>query len=409
MRRRKQPASPNALAREARAKLEKVSRDGVSHLRGSSLSPHWLRSASVELRPQCPSAEFGIWILRGRLATLRAGARLQNMIRSFAFTTQGRLHSMNLQPFLMPTLLSDTNLFLWIDLENPTAEEIKFVLEDLFHFHPLSIEDCVAVSQSPKVEEYTPKEGDRFHPYLFMVIHAVDYSKGGTFATSELDFFLGRNFVVTHHTVPLRNVSHVAEQCTKGTLGIARAPDRVAQKLLDSLVENYKPALDELSFEIAELEQEALEAPSRQTLNRIIAIKKEVYHLRRIIGPQREVLARFANGEFKLIRPHLVPYYRNVYDALFHISEMAQTYADSLTGILQVYLNMSSNQTGEVVKLLTLITVLTTPLLVIGTWYGMNFEGMPELHWRHGYLVAGAVTFVSTVLTWWYFRRKQWF
>ena len=332
------------------------------------------------------------------------------MIRSFAFTTQGKLHSMNLERFLMPTLLSDTNLFLWIDLENPTPEETKFILEDLFHFHPLSIEDCVTESQSPKVEEYTPKEGDKFAPYLFMVIHAVDYSrKDCVFATSELDFFLGKNVLVTYHTVPLRSVSQAEEMCVKGSLGIARAPDRVAHRLLDSLVDNYKPALEELSLEIGELETNALEHPTKETLNRILTVKKEVFHLRRIIGPQSEVLSRFARGEFKIIRPHLVPYYRNVYDALFHISEMAQNYADSLTGILQVYLNMSSNRTGEVVKLLTLITVLTTPVIIIGTWYGMNFDGMPEIHWKHGYLVAGVITLVSTTATWVYFKKKKWF
>src|SRR6185503_5420249 len=311
------------------------------------------------------------------------------MVRSLIFTTQGKLHSQDIDMFLMPTLLSDTNLFLWIDLENPTPEETKFVLEEVFHFHPLSIEDCVAESQSPKVEEYAPKEGDKFTPYLFMVIHAVDYSrKDCVFATSELDFFLGKNFLVTYHTVPLRSVSQVEEMCVKGSLGIARAPDRVAHKLLDLLVENYKPALEELSLEIAELETSALEHPTKETLNRILSVKKEVFHLRRIIGPQSEVLARFARGEFKIIRPHLVPYYRNVYDALFHISEMAQNYADSLTGILQVYLNMSSNQTGEVVKLLTLITVITTPMTLVGTWYGMNFHNMPEYGWKHGYMFA---------------------
>ena len=332
------------------------------------------------------------------------------MIRSFAFTTQGKLHSMDLQRFLMPTLLSDTNLFLWIDLENPTPEDTKFILEDLFHFHPLSIEDCVMERQSPKVEEYTPKEGDKFAPYLFMVIHAVDYSrKDCVFGTSELDFFLGKNFLVTHHTVPLRSVSQVEEMCVKGSLGVARAPDRVAHRLLDSLVDNYKPALEELSLEIAELETNALEHPTKETLNRILSVKKEVFHLRRIIGPQSEVLSRFARGEFKIIRPHLVPYYRNVYDALFHISELAQNYADSLTGILQVYLNMSSNQTGEVVKLLTLITVVTTPAILVGTWWGMNFDAMPELHWKYGYLMSIIVTVVSTALTWWYFKRKKWF
>src|SRR5882672_4996168 len=197
------------------------------------------------------------------------------MVRSLVFTTQGRLHSRNIDLFLMPTLLSDTNLFLWVDLENSTPEENKYVLEDVFHFHPLSIEDCVQVSPSPKVEEYTPKEGDRFSHYLFMVIHAVDYSrKDGVFATSELNFFLGKNFLVTYHDVPLRSIQTAEERCMKGTMQIARAPDRVAHTLLDGIVENYKPALDELSLEIAEVEQQALQSPSKDTLNRILQIKK---------------------------------------------------------------------------------------------------------------------------------------
>ena len=332
------------------------------------------------------------------------------MIRSFAFTTQGKLHSQNIDMFLMPTLLADTNLFLWVDLEKPTAEETKFVLEDVFHFHPLSIEDCVMVSPSPKVEEYNPKEGDQFAQYLFMVIHAVDYSrKDGVFATSELNFFLGKNFLVTYHEVPLRSIQSTEERCLKSTVHVARAPDRVAHTLLDAIVENYKPALDELSLEIAEVEQQALQSPTKETLNRILQIKKEVLHLRQIIGPQREVLSRFAKGEFKLIRPHLVPYYRNVYDSLFHISELAQNYTDSLTGILQVYLNMSSNHTGEVVKLLTLITVVTTPIMIVGTWYGMNFKDMPELSWKHAYPVAILITGISTVATFWYFKKRKWF
>src|SRR5437667_833889 len=332
------------------------------------------------------------------------------MIRSLVCTTQGRLHSKDIQMFLMPTLLTDTNLFLWVDLEHPAPEETKYVLSEVFHFHPLSIEDCVMVSPSPKVEEYSPKEDDKFTPYLFMVIHAVDYSrKDGVFATSELNFFLGKNFLVTFHEAPLRSVQVTSERCLKSTVHIARAPDRVAHTLLDSIVENYKPALDELSLEIGELEQQALQNPTRETLNKILQVKKEVLHLRQIIGPQREVLARFARGEFKLIRAHLVPYYRDVHDALFHISELAQGYTDSLTGLLQVYLNMSSNHTGEVVKLLTMITVITTPLMMIGTWYGMNFKNMPELETHYGYESAVVVTLVATAATYWYFKKKKWF
>jgi magnesium transporter len=181
----------------------------------------------------------------------------------------------------------------------------------------------------------------------------------------------------------------------------------VAHSLLDNLVDNYKPALDGLGLEIAELEQQALQKPSKETLNKILQVKKEVLHLRQIIGPQCEVLSRFARGEFKLVRPALVPYFRDVYDSLFHIGELAHGDTDSLTGILQVYLNMSSNQTGEVVKLLTMITVITTPLMMVGTWYGMNFHDMPELSWRYGYVVATIVMIISTTVTYLYFKKKM--
>ena len=103
-----------------------------------------------------------------------------------------------------------------------------------------------------------------------------------------------------------------------------------------------------------------------------------------------------------------MPYYRDVYDALFHISELAQNYTDSLTGILQIYLNMSSNRTGEVIKVLTLFTIITTPMMLIGTWYGMNFEGMPEIKWPNGYLTVVAITLTSTAAAYLYLRRKRW-
>ncbi len=331
------------------------------------------------------------------------------MIRSFAFTTQGKLHSQDIDLFLMPTLLADTNLFLWVDLDQAPEADARRILEGVFHFHPLTIEDCLQVSASPKVDEYHPKEGDRFSPHLFMVIHAVDYSRrDGVFATSELNFFLGKNFLVTYHDVPLRSVQLTAERSVHGTILLARAPDRLAHNLLDAIAQNYKPALDELAVEISDLEQEVIQAPHPRVLTRIIQLKKEVLHLRQIIGPQREVMARFAGGEFKLIRPHLVPYYRNVYDSLSQISELAHSYTDSISGLLQVYLSMSSNQTAEVVKLLTLITIITTPLMMIGTWYGMNFNGMPELSAKYGYVIAAILTIVTTVATYWYFRRKGW-
>jgi len=145
----------------------------------------------------------------------------------------------DLELFLMPTLLADTNLFLWVDLENPTPEETG-VSWRIFSTSPLSIEDCVTVSQAPKVEEYLPKKTIALRPTYFIVIHAVDYSrKDGAFATSELDFFLGKNFLVTYHMVPLKSVHFTEERCLKSAGSLARAPDRLAHNLLDGIVDNY--------------------------------------------------------------------------------------------------------------------------------------------------------------------------
>lgn len=198
------------------------------------------------------------------------------MIRSFAFTTQGKLHSKDIPVGLMPALLADHKLFLWVDLEKSSGEEAKQILEEVFHFHPLSIEDCIAESPTPKAEEYVPGEDDRFAPYLFMVIHAVDYSrKNGLLATKELNFFLGENFLVTYHDVPLQPITSAEELCLKATSQVARSPDRVAHTLLDYIIEHYNPALDELSEEIVNVEANALQNPNKKTLNTIIRLKKK--------------------------------------------------------------------------------------------------------------------------------------
>ena len=337
------------------------------------------------------------------------------MIRSFAFTTQGRLHSQDIETFLMPTLLMDTNLFLWVDLEEATPEETKCVLEGVFHFHPLSIEDCVTVSPSPKVEEYTPKEEDGFAPYLFMVIHAVDYSrKDEVFATSELNFFLGKNFLVTYHLAPLRSVQSVAERCLKSTVHIARAPDRLAHTLMDFLFENYRPVLEELSAEIGDLEETVLTTRSADILKDVLRVKGEVHRLRQIVAPQREVVGRFARGEFKFVRSHLLPYYRDLHDQLVRISDMTESYRDSLTNVLQVHLNLQQTQVNQVIKVLTVLATLALPIFIITSFYGMNVPHFPNYPPETGkvweaYLWVFGITGVITLALYWFLKRKGWF
>jgi len=139
------------------------------------------------------------------------------MIRSFVFS-DGKLASQDLALEALRLVRADKGLVLWIDLDNPTDEEIKAILEGVFEFHPLTIEDCVTPSSLPKIEDY--------EDYLFLVMHAVDFSRTDKFASTELDLFIGKDYLVTFHREPLKSVQGAIDRITKGAGFLARGPDR---------------------------------------------------------------------------------------------------------------------------------------------------------------------------------------
>jgi magnesium transporter len=328
------------------------------------------------------------------------------MIRSFVFN-QGKLVGENLDVDSLRLVLFDKGLHVWVDLEHASDEEAKMMLDGVFGFHPLAIEDCLTVSERPKVDEYDN--------YLFMVIHAVDYTRGAEeFLTTELNIFMGKDFLVTFHREPLRSVAATIDRVMKNAPAVARAPDRLAHTMLDFLFENYRPVLEELSAEIGELEEKVLVAASTNILGGVLKVKTEVQRLRQIIAPQRDVIGRFARGEFKFVRAHLVPYYRDLHDQLVRIGDMAESYRDSLTNVLQVHLNLQQTQVNQIIKVLTVLATLALPMFIITSFYGMNVPHFPNLHPESGrvweaYLWVFGVTGIWTLLLYWYLRRKGWF
>jgi magnesium transporter len=322
------------------------------------------------------------------------------MIRSFIFN-QGKLAGQDLDLEGLRLVLFDKGLHVWVDLENASDEEAKLVLEDVFGFHPLAIEDCLTVSERPKVDEY--------ENHLFVVIHAVDYTRGAEeFRTTELNIFMGKDFVVTFHREPLRSVAATIERVMKNAPAVARAPDRLTHTILDLLVENYRPVIEELSAEVGELEDRVLQSRAGTVLADVVKVKGEVQALRRIIAPQREVIARFARGEFRFVRAHLLPYYRDLLDQLVRINDQAEAYRDSLTNLLLVQLNLEQAQTNEVIKVLTLVTVITLPAIMIASWYGMNLV-MPEFDWPWAYPAVIGFTLFTTLVVMSYFKWRRWF
>lgn len=321
------------------------------------------------------------------------------MIRSHIFR-DGRLYAKDSAPDFLRIALGDEDVHVWVDLEAPTDAESKQILEMIFNFHPLAIEDCITVSERPKVDEY--------ENHLFLVIHAVDYSSH-EFRTTEIDFFIGRNFLVTFHREPVRAAGTMAELIHKNPLAYARAPDRLAYHLIDLIVDNYAPALADLSKDFEDMEGELLERPPSDFLQRIVPLRGEVQRLRAFVGPQREVLSRIALGEFPIVRKTLLPYFRDLLNRLARINDMADGYRDSLNSLLQLQLSMQQMQVNNVIKVLTVMATLALPLVAVASYYGMNFP-LPEFKMvgHHGHLWVGGLTLVITLGLYAFLRARKW-
>lgn len=322
------------------------------------------------------------------------------MIHSFIFS-DGKLVGRDLELEALRLVRADKGLILWVDLDNPTDEEIKAILEGVFQFHPLAIEDCVAPSDLPKVEDY--------EDYLFMVTHAVDFNRKDKFATTELDMFLGKDFFVTFHRHPLRSITTLRERAAKNTALAPRGPDRLAHSCLDLMIDHFAPVLDELRNELDEIEETMLHKDTAESfVQEMLHARKDFAKLRQIVRPQRDVIERLARGDTKMIRNTLLPYFRDLRDNLVRFEDAANSYHERLMMAFDIYLNKAQFEANEGIKFLTALTAITIPVMVIGTWYGMNFEHMPELKSPLGYLIAAGATSITTLLIWIYLKKRRW-
>lgn len=323
------------------------------------------------------------------------------MIQSFVFN-EGKLVGRDLELEAMRLVGADKGLIMWVDLDNPTDAETKAVLENVFQFHPLAIEDCLTPSSLPKIEDY--------ETYLFIVTHAVDFTRTDKFASTELDFFIGKEYLVTFHRTPLKSVQSMVDRVVKSTGVVARGPDRLAHTLLDMLVDNYQPVITELGAELEEMEENVLAKTSGAAfVNEILHVRTDFQKLRAIVRPQRDLIDRIARGDSKLIRPVMLPYFRDLRDNLSRLEETAESYHERLMMAFDIYLNKAAFEANEGIKILTALTAVTIPAMLIGTWYGMNFEHMHELSSPHGYFYVMALTAVGTLIMVLYMKKKKWF
>ena len=289
----------------------------------------------------------------------------------------------------------------WIDLEAPTDHELT-ILTDPFRFHPLAIEDCLTPEHQPKVED--------FGGTLFLIFRGIDSNLPvDGFQTIKLAAFLGSNYLVTYHRRPMRSVNSVVERYDQESgRGLFRGVDHLLYEILDHLIEHYFPVLEGLEEEIDAIEIELLGNCGPETLDRVLATKRRVQEIKRTLAPHREVFTRVGRETFPMIAPQSAVFYRDLYDSTARLAEMADSYRDLLTTLFDAYISVVSQRLNEVMKVLTVFATILLPLTFIVGVYGMNFDHMPELHWRYGYfMVWGVIVAVAGGMLW-SFRRRGW-
>ena len=291
---------------------------------------------------------------------------------------------------------------LWVDLAAPTPEESRRVLADTFHLHPLAVEDATSEIHHPKVESYGG--------YLYLILHGISFKEHEhRFATRDVDFFLGRNYLVTVHDGHSRSIATMRQMCDKHQHILSEGPVGLLHRIVDSMVDHYRPEVADLETRIDKIEHEAA-LGSRETLVRqILALKRDLSSLRRVVIPERDAVGRLARREFGMISDEMAYRFRDVHDHLVRLADESILFQDRVTGILEVHLSTVSNRLNQVVKVLTVMSTIFLPLTVLTGMWGMNIElpvfpGGPaaQFWWIAGIMLALSGSMLAV------FHRMDW-
>jgi magnesium transporter len=288
----------------------------------------------------------------------------------------------------------------WLDMAKPTDAELA-QLNDVFHFHPLSIDDARSAVQFPKVEQYPG--------YLYAVLHGIDVVKPREdMSTRDVDFFVGHSVLVTVHDGSSGAITELVKACSRHERLLAEGPIALFHRIVDAMVDNYRPSIDALEQRIDKLEEEAYKGGDLM-VRRVIRLRHELSAARRVLIPQRDAIGRLARREFPAISDEMSYRFRDVYDHVVRVTEETLLFQDRVTGILEVHLAAVSNRLNQVMKVLTVMSTIFLPLTVLTGMWGMNvplphLPGGPEVQfwWVAGLMLALSITMLAV------FKRNRW-
>ncbi|MGH2348501.1 MAG: magnesium/cobalt transporter CorA [bacterium] len=302
----------------------------------------------------------------------------------------------------LDTLLAGADGVVWVDMTGPTDADVA-VLRDVFHFHPLAIEDATHREQRPKIDEYGS--------YIFLTVHVPEagLASGGDVVLDEIDIFAGSGYVVTVH-------AQAAAVLTAALARLQRAPgilrpfaDFVLYTIVDGCVDTYFPIIDDLDDVLDGIEDRLLASPTPETLHQLFTSKQALIHLRRVAAPLRDLFNTLTRRDLPFLRPQIQVYFLDVYDHLLRITDMVDTQRDLVAGAMDIYLSAVNNRLNENVSRLTVITAALALASFVTGLYGMNFARLhPDVAWPYGFWFALGLIGVLVGTMVWAFRRLKW-
>ncbi len=293
---------------------------------------------------------------------------------------------------------SKDNVF-WIDISNITEKEALLIGEQ-FSLHPLTVEDLQTINSRIKVEE--------FQDYLFCVFYAINKNKNNV-RLNEIDFVIGKNFVITNHKEKIEYYEILKKNEKKLEDLLKKGSDFLFHKLLDKVIDNYFPNLEELDDQLEDIEEQIIKKPQPKHLAKILEFKKNARQIKKIGFQLRDKVSFLAKNDYALISKKSVPYFRDVYDHAIRVSDSIDNYREAISETFDAYMSALNNNMNEVMKVLSIFATIALPMTVISGIYGTNFLNLPGSKVSYGFWIMISVMFLFSVSMIVFFKKRGWF
>jgi magnesium transporter len=292
------------------------------------------------------------------------------------------------------------SMVMWMNVDGIHTVELVEAIGKRFNIHPLTLEDIVNTNQRPKFEDY--------ENYVVAIMKMLYYDT--ELHAEQLSVVLMEGMVISFQEVHGGDAFDLIRNRIRQGKGRIRKmkADYLAYALIDAVVDCYFNILEKIGDKIEVLEEDLIDEPTKETMQHLHYMKREMIFVRKAVWPMRELVNNMERCETILIQPSTDIYLRDVHDHVVRVIDTVETYRDLLSGMMDIYLSSVSNKMNEVMKVLTIITTIFVPVTFIAGVYGMNFEFMPELHshWSYPLTWAAMLTIMISLMV--YFRRKKW-